>query len=93
VVDIVGVGPGSAGSDPGPVAFGRGGGEPTVADANIILGRIGSDVFRGGRLTLDPVAARAAMAQRIACPLGLGDRQWRGRSETPGHVRHPGADD
>ena len=51
------VGPRSAGSDPGPVAFGRGGTEPTVTDANLVLGRIGSDVFLGGGRVLNRKAA------------------------------------
>ena len=46
------VGPRSAGSEPGPVAFGRGGTEPTVTDANLVLGRIGDSAFVGGRLKL-----------------------------------------
>jgi N-methylhydantoinase A len=57
------VGPRSAGSTPGPVAFGRGGREPTVTDANVALGRIGSDSFMNGRLQLDVAGARAAIAE------------------------------
>ena len=68
------VGPRSAGSDPGPVAFGRGGTEPTVTDANLALGRIGSGVFLGGELALDGDAARAAIARSVAVPLALDDR-------------------
>lgn len=60
------VGPRSAGSSPGPVAFRRGGTEPTVTDANIVLGRIGSDSFMGGRLQLDLAGARDAMASQLA---------------------------
>ena len=68
------VGPRSAGSDPGPVAFGRGGTEPTVTDANLVLGRIGSDVFLGGGLALDTGAARSAIERSVAAPLGMADR-------------------
>lgn len=64
------VGPRSAGSEPGPVAFGRGGTEPTVTDANLALGRIGAGVFLGGRLQLDLSKAREAIRTRVAEPLG-----------------------
>jgi len=65
------VGPQSAGSDPGPVSFGRGGTEPTVTDANLIVGRIGADVFLGGDLDLDVNAAKGALTQKVAAPIGL----------------------
>ena len=68
------VGPRSAGSDPGPVAFGRGGTEPTVTDANLVLGRIGAEVFLGGAIALDVEAARTAIADSVAAPLGMADR-------------------
>jgi N-methylhydantoinase A len=64
------VGPRSAGSEPGPACFGRGGKEPTVTDANLRLGRIGGDSFLGGRLSLNTQAANAAIEDRIAAPLG-----------------------
>ena len=64
------VGPRSAGSEPGPVAFGRGGTEPTVTDANVVLGRIGTGAFMGGALRLDAEAARSAIAEHVAAPLG-----------------------
>ena len=67
------VGPRSAGSEPGPVAFGRGGTEPTVTDANLVLGRIGGGAFLGGRLRLDREAAEAAIRSRVAHPLGYGE--------------------
>jgi len=66
------VGPRSAGSEPGPVAFGRGGVEPTVTDANLALGRIGTGTFMGGRLRLDIENARRAIETRVAGPLGYG---------------------
>ena len=52
------VGPRSAGADPGPACYGRGGTEPTVTDANVFLGRIGASSIAGGRLRLDAAAAR-----------------------------------
>lgn len=67
------VGPRSAGSEPGPVAFGRGGVEPTITDANLVLGRIGAGKFMGGRLSLDIDKARQAIRTKIAEPLGHGD--------------------
>ena len=63
-------GPQSAGADPGPAAYGRGGDEPTNTDANIVLGRLGGELV-GGAVTLDGAAAERAV-QRIAEPLGLG---------------------
>jgi len=65
------VGPDSAGADPGPVAYGRGGTEPTVTDANLCLGKIDPAGFAGGRMALDLDAAEAALATRIGGPLGL----------------------
>ena len=65
------VGPRSAGADPGPVAYGRGGTEPTVADANLALGRFSPDRFLGGELALDRDASLAAIKEKIADPLGL----------------------
>ncbi|MFG1190977.1 hydantoinase/oxoprolinase family protein [Xanthobacter flavus] len=65
------VGPRSAGSDPGPIAFRRGGVEPTVTDANVALGRIGPDSFMNGRLPLDLDGARAAIRDHLATPLGF----------------------
>jgi N-methylhydantoinase A len=65
------VGPLSAGADPGPVAYGRGGTEPTITDANLVMGRLEAGTLLGGRMTLDPEAARAVIAERIARPLRL----------------------
>ena len=66
------VGPESAGSDPGPVAYGLGNTRPTVTDANVVLGRINPDRPIGGKLDrLDIEAARAAIDSHIATPLGL----------------------
>ena len=66
------VGPHSAGADPGPAAYGRGGSQPTVTDANLVLGRLDPGNFLGGAMRLDPEAARRAvwdLARRL--DLGL----------------------
>src|SRR5262249_42901239 len=55
------VGPQSAGSDPGPACYGRGGTEPTVTDAAVVLGYLDPDSFLGGRIRLDPAAAEAVL--------------------------------
>ncbi len=65
------VGPESAGAAPGPVCYGLGGTEPTVTDANLILGRLGADRFLGGEMRLDLAAARRALIERVAEPLDL----------------------
>lgn len=65
------VGPQSAGSIPGPVAYGRGGTEPTVTDANLLLGRLDAEHFLGGELKLDLAGCQRQMQERIAGPLGL----------------------
>ena len=64
------VGPRSAGAEPGPACYGRGGAEPTVTDANLLLGRLQPRLL-GGRMTLDEPAARDAITHRVAAPLGL----------------------
>jgi N-methylhydantoinase A len=63
------VGPQSAGSTPGPVSYGRGGTEPTVTDANLILGRLNEQNFLGGEMKLDANAARRAISEQLATPL------------------------
>jgi N-methylhydantoinase A len=65
------VGPQSAGASPGPACYGLGGREPTVTDANLALGRLGADRFLGGEMPLDLEAARAALRERVAKPLGM----------------------
>jgi N-methylhydantoinase A/oxoprolinase/acetone carboxylase beta subunit len=69
------VGPHSAGADPGPAAYGRGGTEPTVTDANLVLGRLDPGNFLGGAMPLDPDSARRAVG-------GLADRLGLGLEET-----------
>jgi N-methylhydantoinase A len=64
------VGPRSAGAFPGPACYGRGGIEPTVTDANLVLGRIDPEYFLGGEMALDPDAASAAL-EPLAAELGL----------------------
>jgi N-methylhydantoinase A len=65
------VGPDSAGADPGPACYGRGGREPTVTDADLALGYLSPAGLLGGRLPLDRERALAALAERLARPLGL----------------------
>src|SRR5215468_8371528 len=65
------VGPQSAGAQPGPACYGLGGTEPTVTDANLVLGRIGVDRFLGGEMRLDVKAAKQALTTHIAKPLGM----------------------
>lgn len=65
------VGPESAGSNPGPACYGRGGTRPTVTDANLILGLLNPDFFLGGEMALDVAAAREAMRLHVGEPLGL----------------------
>lgn len=65
------MGPASAGADPGPACYGRGGTEATCSDANLLLGYLSPDFFAGGCLQLDVAAAREAIERRIAQPLGF----------------------
>ena len=65
------MGPQSAGAKPGPVCYGLGGSRPTCSDANLVLGYLSADYFAGGRMRLDAAAARRAIAEEIARPLGL----------------------
>jgi len=73
-VGLLKVGPRSAGSDPGPACYGMGGTQPTVTDANLVLGYYDPGFFLGGRMTLDLEAARRAV-KSVADPLGLGVEQ------------------
>lgn len=72
--DTLKVGPHSAGARPGPVCFGRGGTEPTVTDAAVVLGFYDPGYFFGGKITLDVAAAEAALA-RVGSALGLDGKQ------------------
>lgn len=69
------VGPDSAGSTPGPVCYGRGGSEPTVTDANLVLGYLSPKRFAAGSIVLDVEGARAAITRALADPLGLSAEQ------------------
>lgn len=68
------VGPQSAGSEPGPACYGRGGTSPTVTDANLVLGRLDPDNFAGGTITLVTSAAAQAIANTLAGPLQVDTR-------------------
>jgi N-methylhydantoinase A len=65
------VGPKSAGAVPGPASYGRGGSEPTVTDAALVLGHLDPNYFLGGAMKLDPVLAETAIREKVAGPLGL----------------------
>ena len=69
------VGPRSAGADPGPACYGKGGEEPTVTDAQVALGRLDADKLLGGDLPIDPSLALRAIEDKIARPLGLSVRE------------------
>ena len=69
---ILRVGPQSAGADPGPVCYGKGGEEPTITDANLVLGRLNPSYFLGGEIELEVEAARNAILEKCAKPLGMG---------------------
>ena len=66
------VGPQSAGSEPGPVCYGRGGRQPTVTDADLWLGYLSPDFFLGGEMRLDAAAVREALEEALSGPAGLG---------------------
>jgi len=65
------VGPQSAGADPGPICYRGGGTEPTITDANVVLGRLDPKNFLGGQMVLDADGARAGIERKIAKPLGM----------------------
>ena len=65
------VGPDSAGAEPGPICYGRGGTKPTVTDADLLLGYLDADYFLGGTMKLDAAAARRGIEERVARPLGV----------------------
>ena len=69
------MGPHSAGADPGPACYGRGGSLPTTTDANVVLGYLDPGYFAGGRMQLDAAAARRAIDVHIARPMGLSIEQ------------------
>lgn len=65
------MGPQSAGADPGPASYGKGGEKPATTDANVILGYLNPDYFAGGKMKLDAARARKAVEEHIARPMGL----------------------
>ena len=65
------MGPQSAGADPGPACYGKGGKLPATTDANVVLGYLDPEFFAGGKMKLDVEAARAAIDEHIATPMGL----------------------
>lgn len=65
------VGPRSAGADPGPACYGKGGDRPTVTDAHLLLGRLSPDSFLGGEMELNPDSARKAIIKHVCGPLGM----------------------
>ena len=65
------VGPDSAGADPGPACYNLGGRQPTVTDADLLLGYLDAEFFLGGRMRLDRAAAERAVSEHVARPLGL----------------------
>ena len=69
------VGPRSAGADPGPACYGKGGEEPTVTDAQVVLGRLDPEHFLGGDLKIDPSLSAKAIEKHIAKPLGISVEQ------------------
>ena len=72
---ILHVGPDSAGADPGPACYGKGGGDPTVTDASLALGYLDAGNFLGGRANLDSAAAARSLAENVGSPLGLADAE------------------
>ncbi len=69
------IGPESAGADPGPACYGRGGQQPTVTDCNLVLGYIDAQRFLGGEFKLDEAAAYHVIEEKLAKPLGMGVRE------------------
>jgi N-methylhydantoinase A len=75
-VDEVGslrIGPQSAGAEPGPICYGRGGTEPTITDANLVLGRLSASEFLGGEMPLDVEKARAGIVEKVASKTAVSD--------------------
>ncbi|MFO1058105.1 MAG: hydantoinase/oxoprolinase family protein [Dongiaceae bacterium] len=69
------VGPESAGAQPGPACYGRGGTRPTVTDANLVRGFLNPERFAGGIMSLQPALAEAAIRDGVAAPLGMSERE------------------
>jgi N-methylhydantoinase A len=69
------VGPQSAGAEPGPACYGKGGKEPTVTDAHLILGRLSEDYFLGGEIKLEREKAKQAVSNKLCGPLGISEEE------------------
>jgi N-methylhydantoinase A len=69
------VGPDSAGAEPGPACYGRGGSEPTVTDADLLIGKIDPARFAGGKISIDPAAAERALEAGIGAPRAMAAEQ------------------
>src|SRR4030043_1466519 len=65
------VGPQSSGADPGPICYGRGGADPCVTDADLLLGYLDENYFLGGEMMLDKEASRRGVMEKVAKPLGV----------------------
>lgn len=85
------VGPHGAGSDPGPACYGRGGTQPTITDANLLLGRLDPGYFLGGSMRLDATAAHEAIAEACAAPLGCSTAEAASGIVAIGNARMIGA--
>ncbi len=72
---LIHVGPMSAGADPGPACYMRGGEEPTVTDANVVLGYLHADYFLGGQMEIDPALSKKVIEEKIGKPLNLDVRE------------------
>jgi N-methylhydantoinase A len=72
---MIAIGPDSAGAEPGPICYGKGGTQPTVTDANVVLGYISPDWFNAGAMRLDADAAARGIARKIGEPLGISAQQ------------------
>lgn len=70
-MEVLRIGPSSAGAEPGPACYGKGGQEPTLTDANVLLGYIPTDYFLGGTIPLDHELAKKAIDEKIAGPIGV----------------------
>ena len=77
------VGPESVGADPGPACYGRGGTQPTVTDANVVLGRLNPEFLLGGTLPIDARRSASAIEEFVAKPMGIGVKQG-GRGDLRG---------
>jgi len=87
-MNVLHMGPQSAGADPGPACYDRGGSEPTCTDVDLVLGYLDPDYYLGGEMPLRPDLARKAIQEKIADPLGMdvGDAAWSMRRVIDHHM-------